>query len=108
MSPTTQRHEHSPYRRRKSMSFRGPRNIKVIVFRSNVVCPTYAVVADGKPAREIRGSWAAAIYRTRCDDRDYPCELCFGVSIKPGFKLAMPQRYEAAFHPASAELHLCS
>jgi hypothetical protein len=32
MSPTTQRFDHSPFRRRKSMSFMRPRNIKVIVF----------------------------------------------------------------------------
>jgi hypothetical protein len=32
MSPTTQHCDHSPFRRRKSMSFMLPRNIKVIVF----------------------------------------------------------------------------
>jgi hypothetical protein len=32
MSPTTQRFDHSPFRRRKSMSFVRSRNIKVIVF----------------------------------------------------------------------------
>src|ERR1700688_818565 len=32
MSPTTQRFDHSPFRRRKSMSFMRSRNIKVIVF----------------------------------------------------------------------------
>ena len=32
MSPTTQRFDHSPFRRRKSMSFMRPRNIKVIAF----------------------------------------------------------------------------
>jgi hypothetical protein len=48
MSPTTQQREHSPYRRRKSMLFVGPRNMKVIVFGRTNVALTQAFAAYGR------------------------------------------------------------
>jgi hypothetical protein len=86
MPPTTQQHEHSPFRRRKSMPFTGAENIKVIV-----IAPILA--ARHTLSRRTKGASGgiSGIQGVGAIDRSMPqgapnqsaAVLLFGGSIRP-------------------------
>jgi len=111
MSPTTQQCQHSPYRRRKSMSFVGPRNIKVIVFGRNNTAPTLRSGGissgfSGNP--RSAGGCYVPLDATWRDEFGLRPRIVFDASIRPDSKGATLRRYAAAFRPKPAESHLSS